>query len=516
MVSRTTGLLRLVTVAAVLGPTAFADLYQAATNLPMLIFELLAGGLLTSLLVPTLVRHLDAGDAAAAGRVASGLLSVVLAAGLVLVVVVVATGPLVLGILTASAPDDVPRVAVGLSWLLLSVLIIQVPLYLWVGVAAAAQNAQGRFALPAGAPAVENLATVVTLAVYAVVFGRGSPEGLPGVVLLGCGTTAAVLLHAAVQSWGARRCGVRLRPRATVRLDPEVRGLLRLAAPSLGYAGLEGGRYLCLILVAAAVPGGVLAFTIAWAFYNLPVALGARPVAQAALRALARAHQQGDPPGFSETFNRGLGLVLFVAVPAGVGYVLLARPLITAIAYGEMASAHGRAVLEVCLWGLGLGVIGHAAVIYATQAAYAQGDASRPLRAVAVRTAVAGAGMIGSLLLLDGPMLLLCLGLSITVSDLVAGALLCRWILRPLPRPTTSPALTLTRTLAGALVLVPVVLLLQSVLRPPAGQLGGVLVTAAAGVAGAMVYLAAQWAFRSPEATALFRLLRRPADEEFR
>src|SRR3954468_10608196 len=71
LVSRGSGLLRLVVVAAVLGPTQFANLYQTSNQLPNIAFDLLAGFLLGSLMVPALVRHLDGDDLAATERLAS-------------------------------------------------------------------------------------------------------------------------------------------------------------------------------------------------------------------------------------------------------------------------------------------------------------------------------------------------------------------------------------------------------------------------------------------------------------
>lgn len=72
LVSRLVGLLRLLTVAAVLGPTYFGNVFQAANLVPNLTYEFLTGALFTSLLVPSLVRHVDDGDAGALARTAGG------------------------------------------------------------------------------------------------------------------------------------------------------------------------------------------------------------------------------------------------------------------------------------------------------------------------------------------------------------------------------------------------------------------------------------------------------------
>src|SRR6266498_888880 len=81
IVSRATGVIRVVVIGAVLGPTFFGNTYQLTNSLPNLIyFGFLAGALFPSLLVPALVQHIDRGDASATGRISGGFLGVALAA----------------------------------------------------------------------------------------------------------------------------------------------------------------------------------------------------------------------------------------------------------------------------------------------------------------------------------------------------------------------------------------------------------------------------------------------------
>ena len=76
--ARLTGLVRVVTIAAVLGPTYFGNLFQATNSVPNLIYEFLAGNLNESLLVPRLVPHIDRSDDAGAARIAGQFLAVLL------------------------------------------------------------------------------------------------------------------------------------------------------------------------------------------------------------------------------------------------------------------------------------------------------------------------------------------------------------------------------------------------------------------------------------------------------
>ena len=200
-------------------------------------------------------------------------------------------------------------------------------------------NARRRFALAAGAPAIENIGTIAVLVATAVLYGtsQASPTCRPGkLLLLGLGSTGAVALHAATQWWGAKRAGVMLLPRPGWR-DPEVRVVVRRAFPALGQAGLAAIQTLTLLTVANRVPGGVVAFQIALNFYYLANNLGTTPVALSLMPRLARMHLDGDKTAFRDTLVRGLALGFFVTIPAAVG---LPRPG-RAAGPGHLVRPHG-------------------------------------------------------------------------------------------------------------------------------------------------------------------------------
>ena len=76
VVSRVTGLGRMVAIAVVLGPTYLGNTYQATSLVPNLVFEFLTGSLLASILVPSLVRHISQHGLARAEQVARGFLGI--------------------------------------------------------------------------------------------------------------------------------------------------------------------------------------------------------------------------------------------------------------------------------------------------------------------------------------------------------------------------------------------------------------------------------------------------------
>src|SRR5438270_13953767 len=98
IVSRVTGVIRFAVIGAVLGPTFFGNTYQFTNSLPNLMYYgLLAGSLFSSLLVPALVRHIDAHDQGASERIAGGFLGITLLMMLAIAPLAIILGPLVLG-----------------------------------------------------------------------------------------------------------------------------------------------------------------------------------------------------------------------------------------------------------------------------------------------------------------------------------------------------------------------------------------------------------------------------------
>jgi putative peptidoglycan lipid II flippase len=517
LVSRVTGVVRVVSIAAVLGPTYFGNLFQSTNQLPNLAYELLAGSLFASMLVPAIVRHLDVRDHAGAARVVGGFLGAAFIVCVLAGAALVAGSSLLLRFLTFGVADAaVVSEYVRVGQILLPLLLPQVLLYMVVGSAVAVQNASGRFALPAAAPSVENLGIIGVLGVYAWTFGTGtelSAVGLPQLLLLGLGTTAAVGLHALTQWLGARRTGLALAPRLGWG-DPEVRHLLAVARPSLGYAGLNALRLLMVLAAASTVPGGVVAVLLAMNFYNLPVALGGRPVAQAVLPRLARHHDRDESQSFRDTLTEGFSLMAFVALPAAVGLVVLSGPLAEAASFGEMASSGGTVLLSAALAGMGAGALGEAGFILFTHASYARRDPRAPVRIMALRTAVSVSGLAAAALLIDSaPALMLAIGLSIAVADLLGAAVLGLVVSRPATRGVGSSVggfgAPLGRALLAAGVMAAAALAAAAVVNALTGDGAPLVALMAAVLTGLGVYLLVHRLERSPELRLLARAVGR-------
>jgi putative peptidoglycan lipid II flippase len=504
IVSRVTGVAKFACIAAVLGPTFFGNTYQFTNSLPNLVYYgFLAGSLFSSLLVPALVRHIDADDRRASERVAGGFLGMTLLALVLIAPVAITLGPLVLRLTVLGGVSPLVGAAQArVGRLLIIMFIPQIFFYGVVGTATAVMNSRQRFALAAGAPAVENLGTIVVLVMTAVIYGTGTRLGdisRGELLLLGLGSTGAVAVHAATQWWGARRAGVRLTPRAGWR-DTEVRVVIRRALPSLAQAGLVAFQVLILLVVANRLPGGVVAFQIALNFYYLAIAVGATPVALSLLPRLARMHLNGDVAGFRDTLVRGLALGFFVTIPAAVGYLALAVPLARAVSFGQMDGVAGVTMVAASLAALSVAVVGQTAFMIATYASYAKKDTRSPLVSMLLQAAVC-LGLVSTALLVHGWAVLLVLGLALSVAVAVGALHLTVRVWRSLSqRGSQRLAPSMGKFLAGAAIMAGPAWVTATAIPHWLGRpFGSRIAITAAVVVGALVFLAMQAWWRTPE-----------------
>jgi len=287
LVSRMTGLARVLVIPAVFGATAIGDMFLAVNTLPQLLFAAFGGQALTSILVPPLVRTFAESPERARlfGRCALGMvlggLAALTAVGLLLHRPIGRV--LALGVESSEAPD--------IAGLLLLLIIPQIMMYGAVSVMVALQHVHGQFFLPAIAPTVENLALAASLLVVAASVPDLHLTGAADtaiLLLLGTLSTTALIVHLLVQIVGVWRVGATGLP-AWPRRTPELRELFPQLRSSLGWTTLYGARLVALLVIAGwAGAGGIQALQVGYLLQNLPLALIGYPIASALLPRLAQ------------------------------------------------------------------------------------------------------------------------------------------------------------------------------------------------------------------------------------
>jgi len=491
-VSRLTGFLRVLVVAAVLGTTFLGNTYQSANTVPNLLFELLAAGALQAVLIPSLVELLarDQRDAEHAAGAILGLTLAVLA-GLAAIGMVAA--PLIMrGLVAGVASAEVRDAQIELGTVFLWFFLPQVVFYAAAMVATGVLNARDRFAVPVFAPVVNN---VVVIGAY-LLFWRlrdGRPPTLDltwteKTVLAG-GTTLAVVAFCSLPVIAAIRTGFKLRPNLD-RRHPDVRRIVRLSGWAVLYLAMTQVLLLVVLVLANSVEGGVVAYQVAFTFFLLPHALFAIPVLTALFPRLSRQALAEDWAGYAASVERGAKAIAFFVLPATAAFAALAPWATAVVIFGESSGGDSADIASV-VRGFAPGLLGYGGMLFLTRCFYAVNDTRTPALVNGAAVLAGSVAMAVAAALADGTGRVTALAGAHSATYLVGAAalfvLLERRVLagRTARPPVASPLLRLVLAAAVAFG----VMLLASEVVDVDGRLATAAALVAAGGAGGVVYL---------------------------
>lgn len=491
VLARVVGFGRLYVFSQTVGDSCLGSAYQTANLVPNVVFEVVAGGALASVLVPVLTGPLGRGDRDRASRTASAALTWsvlgLAAVALLLVPLTGLVGRALAGGRTADGCADVGTTTA----LLLLVFLPQIPLYGVAVVLAGALQAQRRFLAPALAPLLSSLVVAAGYVGYRALAPAGVENRLaevPGgaLAMLAGGTTAGVLVLA-LGHLPALRSGIRWRP--TLRFPAEDGRTVRALALA-GVAALvaQQATMVGITVLANHVggPGTVPLWSYAWAMFLLPYAVLAVPVATSAFPGLTEAAAQG-PERLADEVGRAVRLVLVVSAAGAAVLAGTALPVAWVLVLGPAGSGRPDD-LAAGLVAFAPGLLGYGLLAVLSRALYAAGAG----RAAATGTAV---GWVGALLAdlvlvpLAGPAhAVTAIGAGNSVGMTLAGLVLLRATVRVTGRPALD---RVPRGVLSALAVLVVggaagwlVVLALAAHGVPENLLAGVLAAGAAGAAG--------------------------------
>ncbi len=373
LASRILGLVRDVVQGLYFGFGLEADAFTVATRIPTLLRDLFAEGAMSAAFVPTITRYLTQQGKEAAWRLGSQVVNgLLVVTGTLVILGIVFAKPLVASY--AGSYAEIP------GKLELTVLLTQVnmPFLTLVAVAAAFMgilNALRRFFVPAASPAIYNIVFIVCTLVLVPVFTR---LGLMPVMALSAGMLLGGLSQIAVQWPLLRREGYRhqwvLDPR-----DPGLREVLLLMGPgTLGVAAAQINIFVNTSL-ATSTPGAAAALSFAFRLMYMPVGIFGVSIATAAIPELARHAAVDAHDRMRTTLSWGLRLMLMLSVPATVGLIVLAEPIVSAIYEGGRFDRTAVTMMAQALMFYAAGIVGYSIVKIAAPTFYALKDARTPV-----------------------------------------------------------------------------------------------------------------------------------------
>jgi putative peptidoglycan lipid II flippase len=401
-ISRITGFLRISAMAFALGvaQTRLADSYNVANNTPNIVYELVLGGVLTSVFVPVFVEWLQKHNRDEAWDVARATLTisfVVLSAVMALTILM---APWIVRVYTTRVPHttagDAER---ALATFFLRWFMPQIVFYGLGAVATGLLNAHRRFAAPMFAPILNNLIVIATLLAFAAMAGpnRPTPDGLTTAqrYVLALGTTLGVIGMTAALWPSLRRLGFRFRWRLDWRHEA-IRRVGRLALWTFVYVlANQLGLLVVIVLASGGVggqPPGYTAYTAAFIFFQLPHAIFAVSIMTALLPALSGHWAERDVTSFRGLLARGIRATAFIVIPAALGYIVLARPIVGLLLQHGAATAADATLVADLLVLFSLGLFSFSSFQLMLRAFYAMQDTRTPalinVAAVALNTIV--------------------------------------------------------------------------------------------------------------------------------
>lgn len=378
MTSRVLGLVREQVMAYLFGAGNAVDAFYVAFRIPNLVRDLFAEGALSAAFVPTFTRYLRKEGRPAAWRLGSNVLNALaIVTGVLVLAGMLAAEPLVA--VLAGSFADVP----GKFELTVRLTRIMLPFLMFASLAAACMgmlNALDRYLVPALAPAVFNIASIATTLTAIPVLAW---LGLPLIYAMAVGVIAGGLGQVLIQWPSLRREGFR---HAAV-LDPAEPGLrqvLLLMGPgTIGLAATQVNIFINTWLATGEGPGAVSWLSYAFRLMYLPLGIFGVAIATASLPAIARRAADGDLAGMRATVSSGLALTLALTVPATVGLMVLAGPIVALLFERGEFTASDTAATAAALTYYVIGLAGYSVVRIATPTFYALGDPRTPVMVTA-------------------------------------------------------------------------------------------------------------------------------------
>jgi putative peptidoglycan lipid II flippase len=484
--SRGIGFVRVWAIAAVLGSTYLGNTYQSSSSVSNVLFELLAAGALSAVLVPTFVSLLEAGEQRRAEQLAAGMLGLGLLVMGVVAVFGLVFAPQIAGLLSSGAPTEaIHRQQVELATFFLYFFIPQVCFYVLGTVATGILYAKKKYVITAVAPIANTVFVIASLVLFWVVAGAepGLDLTLNEKLILGIGGTLGVIGFVGVPVVGVVRSGFSFRPSLRAR-DPELRRVLTLSAWAVFQHGGVGLLLLASIVMGNQVAGGVVAYQFAFVAFLAPYAILAQPVQTTTLTEVSLDAARGDLRAFADRVRWALDSTAMLILPVSAAFIALAKPAMEVVQVGD----NRVDLFAAALASLGVGLFFYCTFLLLARCSYALGDSRTPAL-VAFGTAILGslAMVIGGLAVNDGPAKVVTMGLGHSLAYLLGALVLWIMLRRRLQHPIFPHALW--RALGMSIVLGVGAWVVVHVLSPD-GRVPTLAILAMIGLVGGGAYFA--------------------------
>nr|WP_240394137.1 murein biosynthesis integral membrane protein MurJ [Corynebacterium lactis] len=376
LISRITGFLRNLLIGATMGP-AIASAFNVANTLPNLITEIVLGAVLTSLVVPVLVRA-EKEDPDRGAAFIRRLLTVSLSLLLVVTIAAVIGAPF----LTRLSLNADGKVNVALATAFAFLLLPQIIFYGIFALLMAVLNTKGIFKPGAWAPVANNVVAIVTLLLYWQLPGK-IPHNSAGlltdlhILLLGLGTTLGVVIQAVIMIPYLRKAGIDLRP--LWGIDDRIKQFSGMGIAIVTYVAIsQAGYFITTQIASTASEAAPTIYQQAWLLLQVPYGIIGVTLLTAIMPRLSRNAADGNDKAVVRDLSVGTRLTMIALVPIVAFFTAFGRPIaIGLFAYLEFP----RHTAEILGWTLSFSafsLIPYAIVLLHLRVFYAREEAWTP------------------------------------------------------------------------------------------------------------------------------------------
>ena len=322
LISRVTGLVRTWAMAFALGNSLITSAYQVANNMPNVVFDLVACGLLGAAFIPVYLLEKEKKGERGGNEFACNLLNltIIVLGALTLLSSLFAPQLIATQTFTVGEFDEV----VSLSVAFFRIFAFQIVFYGISGIVTAVLNANRVYFLPAVAPALNNVFVIVSFFAY-IPLSAVNPQ--LAILVLGVGTTLGVAVQALIQIPALVKMGFKYRFHVNLR-DPALIEALKIALPTMLYIVGTLVAFSCRNAFSLQVgDNGPSTLLYAWTWYQLPYGVVSVSLSRALFTEMGEAVAKEDWPAVRELVRSGIAGNLVLIIPLAAIMMGVSIPL---------------------------------------------------------------------------------------------------------------------------------------------------------------------------------------------
>lgn len=417
--SRVTGYLRIFALAYALGiglESTIPNAYNLANVMPNMFYELLAGAILASVLIPIFTKHLIANEKVEAWGLINTITNLaLLVLGAIVVLAIFFPAPFVYTqtfLSQGAAPIDEIT-------FFFRVFAPQIVFYALAAIFSAVLFSHKKFFVATIAPVLNNLTVIFTVMFLYIPFAKSDSE--LGLWILALGTTMGVVVMTLIMMPSVVKLGFKYRPSIDLK-HPSIAKFRAMALPVLGFVAFNQIGLTVLNNMAIQFPGGISAYQYAWPLFQLTYAVLSYPISNALFPYLSEHSAKNDMAAFREQVSLGVRTIGYLLIPATLVVYVLSLPLVRLLLeHGTFAAEIGATVLTTgMLQGLALGIFSFSLWMFVTKVFYALHDTVTPMWVTGIGTAI----LVGLIFALVGSYGVTGIAYAHSIQYLVTGTLL--------------------------------------------------------------------------------------------